>query len=198
MARFIPIDKLSKLREAAKNGDVSARKILDMQMGGEDFGSLLDEYFQQKPVQEAPVKGNLETQSLPKGKSNLEKFLEFNNVTKDSPDYESFVEDFYREFPNEKPDAKPEMVENPVEQIEDDKDGFDSIIRDLIKDETDAIDEYSKAITKLMNNEHLDEIQKRRVIARLKEIRGDEEEHFHQLNELLKMNGDEEVAKENE
>lgn len=194
--KFIPIEKMSKLREAAKNGDVSARKILDMQMSGGDFGSLLDEYFQPKPVQEVPVKGNLETQSLPKEKSNLDKFLEFNNVTKDSPDYESFVEDFYKEFPNEKP--REGLVENPVEQIEDDKDGFDSIIRDLIKDETDAIDEYSKAITKLMSNEHLDEIQKRRVIARLKEIRGDEEEHFHQLNELLKMNGDEEVAKENE
>ena len=184
--KFIPIEKMSKLREAAKNGDVSARKILDMQMSGGDFGSLLDEYFQPKPVQEAPVKDNFETQSLPKGKSNLEKFLEFNNVTKDSPDYESFVEDFYREFPNEKPDAKPEMVENPVEQIEDDKDGFDSIIRDLMKDETDAIEEYSKAITKIMNSEELDEIHKRRVIARLKEIRGDEEQHFAQLGELLK------------
>lgn len=187
MARFIPIDKMSKLREASKNGDANAIKILDMQMSGEDFGSLLDEFFQPKP--EAVE----ETKSLPqKSQSKLEQFLAFNNVTKDSPDYESFVEDFYNEFPDER--NKPSMVENPVQQIEEDKDGFDSIIRDLIKDETDAINEYSKAITKLMNDESLDDLHKKRVIARLKEIRGDEEEHFHQLNELLKANDDEEVA----
>lgn len=183
--KFIPIEKMSKLREAAKNGDERARKILDMQMSGGDFSPLLDEYFQPKP--EVNMKAQtVETKSMPQKKSKLEEFLEFNHVTKDSPDYNSFVEDFYAEFPNEKPDAKPEMVENPVEQIEDDKDGFDSIIRDLMKDETDAIEEYSKAITKIMNSEELDEIHKRRVIARLKEIRGDEEQHFAQLGELLK------------
>lgn len=193
--KFIPISQMSKLREAAKNGDEQARKILDMQMSGDDFSPLLDEYFQPKPV---ATEHSVETSSLPEKKpsSKLEEFLKFNNVTKDSPEYEDFVNDFYNEFPNEKP--KPDMVENPVEQIEEDKDGFDSIIRDLIKDETDAIDEYSKAITKLMTNEELDEIQKRRIIARLKEIRGDEEEHFHQLNELLKMKGDEEVTEKDE
>ena len=191
--KFIPIEKMSKLREAAKSGDDRARKILDMQMSGDDFSPLLDEYFQPKPV---ATENSVETSSLPEKKPNskLEEFLKFNNVTKDSPEYEDFVKDFYAEFPEEK--GKEEMVENPVEQIEEDKDGFDSIIRDLMKDETDAIEEYSKAITKLMNNEELDEIQKRRVIARLKEIRGDEEEHFHQLNELLKMKGDEEVTEE--
>lgn len=196
MARFIPIDKMKKLREAAKTGDGNAVKILSMQMSGEDFSPLLDEFFQPKPVaneQQVEVGTSTTSKSLPeKGSSKLEQFLAFNNITKDSPDYDSFVEDFYNEFPNER--NKPSMVENPVEQIEEDKDGFDSIIRDLIKDETDAINEYSKAITKLMNDESLDDLHKKRVIARLKEIRGDEEEHFKQLNELLKANGDEEVA----
>ena len=188
--KFIAIDKMKKLREAAKNGDEHARKILDMQMRGEDFSSLLDEF--EKP-QMVETEQSVQTQSLPQKKSKLDEFLEFNNVTKDSPDYDSFVEDFYREFPNEK---KPEKVDNPVEKIEDDKDGFDSIIRDLIQDETDAIDEYSKAITKLMSSEELDDMEKKRVIARLKEIRGDEEEHFKQLNELLKMKGDEEYGEQ--
>lgn len=194
--KFIPIEKMSKLREAAKTGDERARKILDMQMSGNDFSPLLDEYFQPKPV---ATENSVETSSLPEKKptnSKLEEFLKFNNVTKDSPEYEDFVKDFYDEFPEER--KQKDLVENPVEQIEEDKDGFDSIIRDLIKDETDAIDEYSKAITKLMNNEELDEIQKRRIIARLKEIRSDEEDHFHQLNELLKMKGDEEVKQKNE
>ena len=112
MARFIPIDKMKSLREAAKSGDANAIKILDMQMSGDDFGSLLDEFFQPKPVQEALPTGTEETNSLPE-KTKLEQFLEFNNVTKDSPDYDSFVEDFYNEFPNER--NKPSMVENPVE-----------------------------------------------------------------------------------
>ena len=193
MARFIPIDKMKSLREASKNGDANAIKILSMQMSGEDFSPLLDEYFQPKPVQAED--GGMESKSLPqKPNSKLEQFLAFNNITKDSPDYDSFVEDFYKEFPDEK--EKPSMVENPVEKIEDDKDGFDSIVRSLIEDETDAINEYSKAITKIMNDKNLNDLQKKRVIARFKEIRGDEEEHFKQLNELLKANGDEEVSEE--
>ncbi|MCR4661695.1 MAG: hypothetical protein K5765_06850 [Clostridia bacterium] len=159
-------------------------------MSGEDFSPLLAEFEQPSP--EVDVHAHtVETKSMPQKKSKLDEFLEFNNVTKDSPEYDSFVEDFYKEFPNEKPCEG--MVENPVEQIEDDKNGFDSIIRDLIKDEMDAIDEYSKAVTKIMSLEDLDEVEKRRVIARLKEIRGDEETHYAQLNELLKMKGDEEV-----
>ena len=190
MAKFISIEKMNKLREAAKTGDDRARKILNMQMNGEDFSPLLDEYFQPKPV---ATENSVETQSLPEKKSSkLEEFLKFNNVTKESPEYEDFVKDFYAEFPEEK--EKEGMVENPVKQIEEDKDGFDSIIKDLIKDEVDAIEEYSKAITKLMMNEELEEVQKRRIIARLKEIRGDEEEHFRQLNELLHSEGDKEVS----
>ena len=182
MAKFIPIDKISKLREAAKSGDEKAIKILNMQMSGEDFSPLLDEFFQPLPEVNMEEK-TVETQSMPEKKnSKLEEFLAFNHIDKNSPDYEDFVRDFYDEFPSEKEG----MVENPVKQIEDDKDGFDSIIRDLMKDETDAIEEYSKAITKIMNSEELDEIHKRRVIARLKEIRGDEEQHFAQLGELLK------------
>lgn len=174
MAKFIPIEKMSKLREAAKTGDANAIKILDLQMSGGDFGELLDNYFQPKPAVE-------EQKSLPEkgGQSNLEKFLAFNSVTKDSPDYDSFVEDFYKEFPNERPHEHKEIQEEPEE-------GFEEWIRKLINEESDAIDSYSKAITKVMNCEALNESKKRRVIARLKEIRSDEEEHFRELGELLK------------
>ena len=189
---FIPVEKMKKLRESAKNGDERARKILIMQMDGkEDFSSLMDEYFaEQEPVVEnglgeKVVEEKATETKEPEKVSKLQEFLSFNGITKDSPDYKSYVEDFYKENPNE-----PREVENPVEQIEDNKDGFESVIKDLIKDETDAIDEYSKAITKFMGSEELDEVFKRRVIARLKEIRGDEEEHFRELNELLKAKGD--------
>ena len=192
MARFIPIDKMKSLREAAKSGNANAIKILDMQMSGDDFGSLMDEFFQPKSEQNVQVEvgTSTSTQSLPK-KTKLEEFLDFNGVTKDSPDYDSFVEDFYREFPNER---NAEMhVEEPKEEVEEQ---YADWIKKLIAEESDAIDSYSKAITKVMNCEMLEDNQKRRAIARLKEIRGDEEEHFRELTELLKNNDEEKPVEE--
>jgi len=50
MGRFIPIDKMKKLREACVNGDERAKKILKAQLGDEDFSVDLEDYF--KPVEE--------------------------------------------------------------------------------------------------------------------------------------------------
>ena len=140
MAKFIPIDKMSKLRESAKNGDEHARKILDMQMSGGDFGALLDEYFQPKP-EVVMEKDTVETKSMPQKKTKLEEFLEFNNVSKDSPDYDSFVEDFYREFPNERNVETHEEIHE-----EEHEDGFEEWMKKLMAEESDAIDSYSKAM----------------------------------------------------
>lgn len=172
MARFIPIDKMSKLREASKNGDANAIKILDLQMSGGDFGELLDNYFQPKPVVE-------EQKSLPeKGEqSKLEQFLAFNNVTKDSPEYESFVEDFYNEFPNEKPEAEANTQE--VVHI-----GEDHFLLPLIQEEIKAINDYNAAIMKVMEMDELGEAAKRGLIADLEEIKHDEMEHLEKLKRM--------------
>jgi hypothetical protein len=50
MSKFIPINQLSKLREAAKGGDEMAKKILMAQLNDEDFSSDLEAYF--KPQEE--------------------------------------------------------------------------------------------------------------------------------------------------
>lgn len=51
MPRYIPFDKMQKLREAAKNGDERAKKILRAQLEDkEDFSCDLEDYF--KPVEE--------------------------------------------------------------------------------------------------------------------------------------------------
>lgn len=186
--KFIPVDKLSKLREAAKSGDVNARKILDMQMGGEDFGSLMDEFFQPKPVVE---KQQVEVVGKPHN-SKLEEFLKFNNVTKDSPDYESFVEDFYTEFPSERP--REGLVENPVEQIEEDKDE-ECFLDKLINEEIDAINSYNEAIMKIMNLDDESESSRRGMIAKLDEIKRDEMEHLEELKRMKSnLNKKEQVA----
>lgn len=51
MSRYIPYDKIKKLREAAKNGDERAKRILMAQLDDEqDFSADLDDYF--KPAEE--------------------------------------------------------------------------------------------------------------------------------------------------
>lgn len=170
MARFIPIDKMTKLREASKNGDANAIKILDLQMSGGDFSELLDNYFQPKPVVE-------EQKSLPEqgNQSKLDKFLAFNNITKDSPDYESFVEDFYNEFPNERPDGN---IGAKVEV------GEECFLLPLIQEEIKAIGDYNEAIMKVMDMDELGDAAKRGLIAKLEEIKRDEMEHLEELKRM--------------
>ena len=107
---YIPFDKIKSLREAAKNGDARARKILIMQMNGEDFGSLLDEYFAKQPKEEKPVATStpiIEDNDITDPK--LKKFLEYNGVKKGDQDYESTIEAYYQEFPKARPSANLEM-----------------------------------------------------------------------------------------
>ena len=42
---FIPVDKMKKLREAAKNGDGRAKAILQAHLNGTDYAADLDAYF---------------------------------------------------------------------------------------------------------------------------------------------------------
>ena len=77
---------------------------------------------------------------------------------------------------------------------ETERDKFENIIKDLMKEESKAIDDYSKAITDVMNMPGFNEKQMKRAIERFKEIRMDEEEHFRELKELLANRGDEEES----
>lgn len=53
MARYIPFEQMQKLREAARNGDERAKKIIQAQLcDKEDFSADLDDYF--KPQVEEP------------------------------------------------------------------------------------------------------------------------------------------------
>ena len=179
MAKFIPTDKIKKLREAARNGDANARKILNMQLGGEeDYTELLDSYFAPKPEPQP------ETVVSGVGKQDdqrLAKYLSDNGITKDSPDYDQAIKEFYAE-----------IGENPEEPSE--EENYEEIIKSLLKEESKAIDDYSKAITKVMNLSDFDERQIKRAIARFTEIRDDEMEHYKELKALLKNNNSEEES----
>lgn len=168
MSRFIPIDKMKKLREAAKTGDERAKKILSTQLGGtEDFSSLMEEYFSAPKVEEQS------TGSMPEQKEDakLEQFLKENGITKESPDYKGFVNDFYKENPEEQ--------ESECECC--------LMIKKLLKEELDAIDSYSRAITQTMASEEIEDGEKRKIISRLEEIKSDEVEHHSELTRLLSI-----------
>ena len=185
--KYIPFDKLSKLREAARNGDENARKILKMQLDGtEDYSELLENYFAPKPEEtEIKEEEKVEVSGVEeKDDPRLEKFLADNGINKDSPDYQTAVEDFYKEVGGK-----------PTEGQETERDEFEEIIKNLMAEESNAIDDYSKAITKVMNMPEFNEKQMKRAIARFEEIRSDEMEHYKELKALLK-NDSEEVEEE--
>ena len=188
--RFIPVDKMQKLREAAHNGDERARKILHSQMHDEDFGADLDEYFKPAPAPApAPDEAEAPAETTVSGVGEkddvrLKKFLEDNGITEDSPEYEDAVKEFKAEMGIKEPEQADEN--DPRAQ-------FDEIIKKLVKEEIKAIDDYSKAITEIMDLPEFNEIQMRRAIARFKEIRSDEEEHVKELNALFKNEEDTEL-----
>ena len=69
MAKYIPFEQMKKLREAAKNGDEMARKILKSQLNDEDFSGDLETYFKPKEepieqVAEGPAEKQEETQRV--------------------------------------------------------------------------------------------------------------------------------------
>jgi len=172
--KFIPIDKMKQLREASKNGNDAARKILDMQLGGkDDFSSLLEEFF--TPKQEPEIEE--EEPDVEIMDAGLQTFLTDNKIDKDNPEYQSYVEDYYRENPRHEHHEHHEEHED-CECIE--------TLKKLMKEELDAIESYSKAITQTMGCEELDDGTKRKIISRLEEIKGDETEHFAELKQLLK------------
>ena len=206
---YIPFEKMKALREAAKSGDERARKIIIMQMNGEDFGSLLDQYFEApNKTEEAVNKG---THSDTNEDSKLNKFLEYNGVKKGDMDYDSTVEAYYKEFPKER---KHDTFETKAtesdsdntsiygeedEPIEDDQ--FtkekqlssmhhrleEDIFSKLMGEEIDAIRSYGDAILKIMSCEKYNDNEKKGIIEKLEEIRRDEQEHWSELKHLKEI-----------
>ena len=202
---YIPFEKMKALREAAKNGDERARKIIIMQMNGEDFGSLLDQYFT-KPEESNKTEDHSDTTE----DSKLNKFLEYNGVKKGDMDYDSTVEAYYKEFPKER---KHDTFETKAtesdsdntsiygeedEPIEDDQFGKEKqlsmhheleedIFSKLMGEEIDAIRSYGDAILKIMSCEKFNENEKKGIIEKLEEIRRDEQEHWSELKHLKEI-----------
>ena len=177
---FIPIDQIRKLREAAKNGDERAKKILQMQLNKEDYSSDLDAYFNPQPETKI-IKNNLggnpgsateakATQGT--GNARLDAFLADNGIMEGDPDYEDAVNDYYNEFPEDMPkgwgESKPEPAPetNPVQEQK----MLDSA-KDLGKLLLDVISECDKEMLDIMQDDSIDANAKKGAMASLQEIK---------------------------
>lgn len=179
---YIPFDKMKSLREAAKNGDARARKIIIMQMNDEDFGSLLDQYFAKPETPNKAGETSKTEQMVNKEISpdtvedndiadpKLKKFLEYNGVKKGDVDYESTIEAYYQEFPKARPGVNLETKATNTDVVlpNDEDDGSsiygeeDEEIEDAVKfdsptqhhvQETVATEEKNDIFDKLMGEE---------------------------------------------
>jgi hypothetical protein len=172
MARFIPIDKMKKLREASRNGDERAKKILAMQLGGvDDFSSDLEDYFKPQPQIEETTTGAMRNnEDNDKG---LMEFLRFNGVSKENPEYNSYVEDYYKENPRQNRPFKSNMGDSDCD-----------ILGNLISDEIEAIENYNKAIMCVMRDENVSETEMKGMITELEDIKREEIKHLETLKRL--------------
>lgn len=197
---FIPIDKMKALREAAKNGDERAKHILDMQLKGEDFSSLLDEHFSPKKEEQK----HIVAENTDNVDDKLQKFLEYNGVKPGDDDYQATVDAYYQEFPKAKPqqtetigkatdgddivlpndDDNSSIYGEEDEPIVDDPNQNDGFLDYLLEDEVEAIDGYNKAIMDVMNRDKMSEAVKKGLISDLEEIRKEEIEHLDKLKRL--------------
>ena len=158
---FIPIDQMKQLREAARQGDQRAIRILKAQMDGKDYSGLLGEYFNKpstpnKPaptqtVSSQPAMGNpAQSNGIPMPEQanfdpykdikdpKLRKFLEYNDVKPGDAEYETTVEAYYKEFPK----ARPMAESKPSEEDEDEfgiPDTSDIHLPDDIDDDSGSI-----------------------------------------------------------
>lgn len=202
--RFIPIDKMKKLREASKNGDETAKKILKAQLNGTDFDSDLDIYFKPKPepvseLAQDPEEGIMQTtteKAAEQGEeldSGLVQFLKDNEITKESPEYNDFVEDYYRENPKARPIkelnlsnatnstvAKPEFAsqEVPVEELDLTKDMAESLIN--------IISSCDKTMVAILNNDDIEDTTKKGIITTLQEIKNNILDNFDKVKKIKK------------
>ncbi len=197
--KFIPIDKMKKLREAAANGDVNAKKILKAQLNGTDFNSDLDLYF--KPKEEPKIENTnisvVETDTE-KAASNgeeldpgLVQFLKDNEINEQSPEYNDFVEDYYRENPKARPkvatapEAKPNLEINSANVSEETTESID-LTKEIAESLINIISSCDKTMVTVLNNDDIEDTTKKGVITTLQEIKNNILDNFDKVKKIKK------------
>lgn len=180
---FIEGKKFADLRKAASEGNEFASKILNAYRNDEDISGMLDEFFKPAPV-EAEVEVVESNDNDRNNMSKLEKYLADNEITKDSPDYQEYVDEFNNMFPEENTEVE-EIKETKEEEEK-------NPLQDLIDDEIEAIEGYDKYINEILGDTTICEGKKSLIITKIKSIREDEERHIRELNSIKECKEEEE------
>lgn len=170
---FIEGSKFKTLRDASKNGDEKAIAILRMYLDGKDFSKDIEDYFTPvQPKQDSTPEIEIDKADM----TGLEKFLMDNNVSKDSEDYQEYVDEYYTQFPNAK---REEIV---AEQIEPEQNEFEC----LLDAENSCISLIDKAILTVANDANISETVKSGLINKLQRIKEDKLENLSTIKEIIK------------
>lgn len=175
---FIPMNQMKILREAAKNGDERAKKIIQEHFQKKDYSADLEDYF--KPVQETAPEAPKESipdmpatnpgtmpEHVGTGNPKLDEFLRGNGIKEGDEDYEDAINDYYMEFPNERPKDSP--VSNVLETA------TASEAEDLTKDIAQKIIETIKSCDQfsvsLMESDNVDGTTMKGAMTSIGEIK---------------------------
>lgn len=164
---FIPVDKMKQLREAAKNGDERAKKILRAQLDKKDYSADLDAYFAMPATETQSVDTQIQVAQPTKSTGNLklDAFLADNGVQEGSPDYEDAVNDYYNEFPEERPEDF--GAEEPQTEVQEELD----MTKDMAQGIIDLISKCDQTSLQIMQNESLDDTARKGAMVSLQEIK---------------------------
>lgn len=180
---FIPINKMRALREAARQGDERAKKILRAQLDGSDYGSDLDAYFAPKPEAKpmpASEQGTFsmpaqETGAAPKERKplnnpQLEEWLRSNGIKDTDEDYDEALDEYYNEYPEQRPEPTEEELQGQ-EQVQPEAQEEIDLTKDIAESIFEAIRKCDETNMTLMQNMELDAAKKKGAMTTIEEIK---------------------------
>ena len=189
MAKFIPIEKMKKLRDSSRGGDIKAKKILSMYMSGkEDYSPLLEEYFKPLSQEKEETLGTATNRPMPQQQTNLGgNFNSYRqtlqSLTESGDTLAQNILKMFSEAGEEKTNeflSKVAVSQNNKENKLEKCQTLVEFVQALVEDENEAIQGYDKAILFTVNSE-----TDRNILSILNEIKNDEIRHIKMLKEII-------------
>lgn len=177
---FIPINKMRALREAARQGDERAKKILRAQLNGSDYGADLDAYFAPTPAQEqdqhsmpAVNPGEMPKKVHIHNNPQLEEWLRSNGIKETDEDYEEALDEYYNEYPEQRPEEEPEqeLAQEPGQEIASQAQEEVDLTKDIATSIFEAIKKCDETNIALMQNNELDSTARKGAMTTIQEIK---------------------------
>ena len=166
---FIPADKMKQLREAARNGDERAKKILQAQLNKQDYSADFDSYFSPNPAPETVQKEmSVSVQEPAKktgtGNPKLDEWLRSNNISENDYEYKDAINEYYAEYPDQLPH---ELAREENADVEEQVD----LTKDIAQKIIDLISGCDACMLSIMQNDDMSDASQKGAMAILQEIK---------------------------